>query len=87
MYIAGSLVRILVPDFSMPYNVCAMTSTILALFFCYMMKELTQDDNQEEEQKDRKMKQRIKIIIFVVMVASLGYFYDFQLPFLNPADT
>lgn len=52
----GCLVRMLVPDFSMPYNVCCLTCTVVAICYMIVLKYLTNPEGEQEESGKRLTK-------------------------------
>lgn len=66
----GAVVQLAQPDFSMPYNVCCLTSTVLAVYLGAMLNALLQREApeltpQQEAAASRRRKLRVAGVIVV----------------------
>lgn len=59
-----SLVRMPVPDFSMPYNVITITCTLLALFHGQLFNRLTRNFSFSSSNNEKPLKRLVKRLIF-----------------------
>lgn len=72
MYSDGLLLPLAVPDFSMPYNVIIMTSTVVAVYMGALLTamvklpEAAEDVTQPNKQKKLKMALSCSLVIAVV---------------------
>lgn len=84
MYSLGLVVPLAVPDFSMPYNVICLTSTVLAVFFGAMLNGLLQRPGKEERMEAagpeawQQLRRRKlgKLALLLVLFACLGLYLD-----------
>lgn len=66
----GAVVQLAQPDFSMPYNVCCLTSTVLAVYLGAMLNALLQRETpeltpQQETAASRRRKLRVAGVVVV----------------------
>lgn len=72
MYSDGLLLPLAVPDFSMPYNVIIMTSTVVAVYMGALLTamvklpEAAEDATQPSRQKKLKMALTCSLVIAVM---------------------
>ncbi|GMH32251.1 hypothetical protein BSKO_00085 [Bryopsis sp. KO-2023] len=78
-YTEGTLVHLATPDFSMPYNVCCLTSTVLAVYIGMVLKALTRRPKEEliKQGKKKEWKKRVlKIIVLMCFMGALVLYVD-----------
>lgn len=69
----GAVVQLAQPDFSMPYNVCCLTSTVLALYFGALVNVLMKRSLPEQTAEEKNAaKRRRKLRIVLVLIAFTG---------------
>eukprot|EP00775_Hariotina_reticulata_P013318 gene13318-13447_t len=84
VYSNGLVTSLAVPDFSMPYNVVCLTSTVLAVFMGAFINSLLQRHGLQErlEAAGPEMARALqasklrKVLAIVVLFGALGYFLD-----------
>lgn len=77
-----SVVSLATPDFSMPYNVCCLSSTLLAIFFGAMLNLLISRPRIAALQARSKSARRRKILFIIFMLVAfmfLAVFLDADL--------
>ena len=82
VYSEGLLVPLAVPDFSMPYNVICLTSTVLAVYFGATLNALLRRRPKEEDEAKRKKERRkklVKLVLVAVVFGGLGLYLDPEL--------
>ena len=81
-YTAHSVVSIATPDFSMPYNVCCLSSTLLAVFFGGMLNILTARPRVNAVQamkKGAKMQKAGRVVVLLCLFSFLAVYLDPEL--------
>jgi phosphatidylinositol glycan class T len=71
-YSQGLLVPLAAPDFSMPYNVCCLTSTVLAIYVGAVLNTLMKRHQGSGSGADAKSEARKKAVKFVVVLVVFG---------------
>ena len=71
-FTAPSLASLATPDFSMPYNVCCLSSTLLAVFFGAMLNALTARPRVAALQDGSRAVRRRKAVMAAVMIAAFS---------------
>ena len=72
----GAVVQLAQPDFSMPYNVCCLTSTVLAVFLGAMLNTLLRREaprlsQQQEAAASRRRKLRVAVVVMAFAGAAV----------------
>ncbi|KAL3156874.1 hypothetical protein ABBQ38_001141 [Trebouxia sp. C0009 RCD-2024] len=77
LYTTGALVALPTPDFSMPYNVCCMTCTVLAIYILGVMSIVFEKpDSGVASTKAAKKKQVLKVVVLFVCFGSAAFAFD-----------
>lgn len=84
LYSPGLLVSLAVPDFSMPYNVITLTSTVLAVFLGATVNALLMRPGEAErqacagavERAAAARQRRVKLAAVLVVFGALGVWLD-----------
>ncbi len=71
VYTTGVLVPLPTPDFSMPYNVCCMTCTVLAIYILGVTS-LVFGKPEDEKSNAKAARQKRFILLAVLLVGFLG---------------
>lgn len=86
MYSPGLVVPLAVPDFSMPYNVICLTSTVLAIFMGGVLNVLLwRPGRDEREAADpetavlNKKRKALRLVVLVVGFMAVAVMYDADL--------
>lgn len=86
MYSPGLVVPLAVPDFSMPYNVICLTSTVLAIFMGGVLNALLwrpgRDEREAADPKtavSKKKKKALRLVVLVVGFMAVAVMYDADL--------
>jgi hypothetical protein len=82
VYSEGLLVPLAVPDFSMPYNVICLTSTVLAVYFGATLNALLRRRPKEDDEatgKKERRKKLVKLLVVAVVFGGLGLYLDPEL--------
>jgi phosphatidylinositol glycan class T len=88
------VVPLAVPDFSMPYNVICLTSTVLAVFMGGVLNALLWRPGRDEREaadpktaikKKRKKIARVVVLVVSFMAVAVYYDTDLQTEFLRQA--
>lgn len=66
------MVHLATPDFSMPYNVCCMTCTLLALYVGLQLRILTYRRRDEESRLAQKKSRASKLLKPLVVCVGMG---------------
>jgi phosphatidylinositol glycan class T len=79
-------VPLAVPDFSMPYNVICLTSTVLAVFMGGVLNALLwrpgRDEREAADPKTaikKKRKKVVRVVVLVVSFMAVAVYYDTDL--------
>ena len=75
----GAVVQLAQPDFSMPYNVCCLTSTVLAVFLGAMLNALLRREPPElSKQQEAAARRRrvLRVALLVVAFAGAAIYLD-----------
>ncbi|CAD7700239.1 unnamed protein product [Ostreobium quekettii] len=75
VYSQGTLVSLATPDFSMPYNVCCLTSTVLAIYIGAMLKALVKRTDADETNEGREWRKRLAggVLLMILMMCWVLY--------------
>ena len=80
VYSNGILVPMPTPDFSMPYNVCCLSCTVLALYVmginAAVFTKPEHDKTDVKQNKAAKRRQLVSVFLLVVTFASLAVSTD-----------
>jgi phosphatidylinositol glycan class T len=84
VYSPSLVVPLAVPDFSMPYNVICLTSTVLAVFLGAVVGALLLRPGEAEKQAHAsiaataaaKRRKRVKVVVLLVVFGGLGLYLD-----------
>jgi len=85
LYSEGLLVPLAPPDFSMPYNVVCLTSTVLAIYIGATLNALLRRPGEELRGAAKggdaaaRRKKTIKVVVVLVLFASLALYVDEEL--------
>lgn len=86
VYSPGLLVPLAVPDFSMPYNVICLTSTVLAIFMGGVLNALLwrpgKDERDAADPKTavkKKQKKMARLVVLVVVFLGVAVYFDADL--------
>lgn len=73
VYTQGTLVHLPLPDFSMPYNVCCMSCTVLAVYIGMILKMLMRREKDEVRKAAKKPEKGAKRVLKALMLyAGIG---------------
>lgn len=78
-YTNSNLVSMATPDFSMPYNVCCLTSTLLAIFSVVVINLLTRRprlDALAKADKSAKRRKRASQLLLIVVFCFAAVYMD-----------
>jgi phosphatidylinositol glycan class T len=80
------VVPLAVPDFSMPYNVICLTSTVLAVFVGGVLNALLwrpgkeeRDGADEAKAARRRRKKAVRLVVLTVVFGGLAVYFDADL--------
>ena len=77
LYASGALVPLPTPDFSMPYNVCCMTCTVLAIYILGVLSVVfDKPATSKASTKAARQKQAAKIVALFVCFGSAALAFD-----------
>lgn len=84
VYSPGLVVPLAVPDFSMPYNVICLTSTVLAVFTGATLNALLERPGREqrmlaegaEARKAERRKKKLKLLLVMALFVVFGLYVD-----------
>jgi phosphatidylinositol glycan class T len=84
VYSPSLVVTLAVPDFSMPYNVICLTSTVLAVFLGAVVGALLLRPAELEKQAHASVaacaaarkRKRVKVVLLLVVFGGLGLYLD-----------
>lgn len=77
LYATGALVPLPTPDFSMPYNVCCMTCTVLAIYILGVMSVVfDKPATGAASTKAARQKQTAKVVALFVCFGSAALAFD-----------
>ena len=77
MYTTGTLVPLPTPDFSMPYNVCCMTCTVLAIYILGVISVVfDKPATGAASTKAARQKQVAKVVVLFVCFGSAALAFD-----------
>jgi phosphatidylinositol glycan class T len=86
LYSPGLLVPLAVPDFSMPYNVICLTSTVLAVFVGGVLNALLWRPGQEARHgadaaqlKQRRRRKLVRLLVLSCAFGGLAMYWDPEL--------
>lgn len=86
VYSPGLVVPLAVPDFSMPYNVICLTSTVLAIFMGGVLNALLwrpgKDEREAADPKTvllKQRKKRVRLVVLVVAFLVVAVYFDADL--------
>eukprot|EP00879_Flechtneria_rotunda_P023694 GHRR01025083.1.p1 GENE.GHRR01025083.1~~GHRR01025083.1.p1 ORF type:complete len:165 (+),score=63.44 GHRR01025083.1:38-496(+) len=82
VYSPGLVVPLAVPDFSMPYNVICLTSTVLAVFFGATLNSLLERPGDTLRQAQANLsaavrrRKKLKLVLVVLVCGGFGVYLD-----------
>ena len=77
LYATGALVPLPTPDFSMPYNVCCMTCTVLAIYILGVISVVFDNPaTSAASTKAARQKKAAKIVALFVCFGSAAFAFD-----------
>ena len=83
VYTNGVLVPMPVPDFSMPYNVCCLSCTVLALYVLGINSAVfgkpEHDESSARQKRIAKVKQLVSVLLLVLVCGGLAISTDKKL--------
>lgn len=86
VYSPGLVVPLAVPDFSMPYNVICLTSTVLAVFVGGVLNALLWRPGKEEREaadadkvQQRRRKKVVRLAALVLLFGGVAVYWDPEL--------
>lgn len=75
----GAVVQLAQPDFSMPYNVCCLTSTVLAVYLGAMLNALLRRQSpllSAEQEVAATRRRKLRVALVVVVFAGAAVYLD-----------
>lgn len=82
VYSDGLMVQVATPDFSMPYNVICLSSTVLAVFFGAIFNTLVKSPpraNQATQARPSNSKLHIKLLVLLLVFTVAAVYLDPEL--------